>query len=82
MSKQELFDLAQSKIQKPSQISIQQTFDGIQLNYQNHTVANIDTHGNLSNYDPSEVMYEYPRTVQGEIRNVITNLVLTIKYQK
>lgn len=81
MSKQELFTLAQSQIHQPSQLSIHQTSDGIQLNDQNQTVANIDTHGNLSNYDPSEVIYEYPHKIQGEIRSVITNLVMTIKYK-
>lgn len=75
MSKQELFNLAQSQIQQPSHLSIHQTNNGIQINYQNQRVANIDIKGNLTNYDANE----YPRKVQGEIRRIITNLILKIK---
>ena len=79
MSKQELFNLAQSQIQQPSHLSIHQTNTGIQLNYQNQRVANIDIKGNLTNYDASKVIYEYPRKIQGEIRRIINNLILKIK---
>lgn len=58
MSKQELFNLAQSQIQQPSHLSIHQTNTGIQLNYQNQRVANIDIKGDLTNYDASKVIYE------------------------
>lgn len=79
MSKKELFNLAQSQIQQPSHLSIHQTNNGIQINYQNQRVANIDIKGNLTNYDASKVIYEYPRKIQGEIRRIITNLILKIK---
>ena len=62
MSKQELFNLAQSQIQQPSHLSIHQATNGIQLNYQNQRVANIDIKGALTNYDASKVICQQLRT--------------------